>query len=216
MTRPSRRPAAAGGARTGRRAGDSGTREAILAAGRAQFAEHGYDGATIRAIAAAAGVDPALVHHFYGTKERLFAAAMQLPVVPSEVITAALAEGGRGPGKSAGEHLVRSALTVWESDLVRGAFVALLRSALTSDRAAAMLREFLTEAILGPVANLVDGGDPATTPFRASLIASQMVGLALTRYVLRFEPVAAASADELAAAIGPAIDRYLAGDIKNP
>jgi AcrR family transcriptional regulator len=223
VTRPERRTGSGtrtgssvgtgGSARTGRRAGDSGTREAILAAAREQFAEHGYDGATIRAIAAVAGVDPALVHHFYGSKERLFAAAMQLPVVPSEIITAALAESGRGPGESVGEHLVRSALAVWESAEPRGAFVALLRSALTSEQAAIMLREFLAEAILGPVASVAGGGDPETTPFRAALIAAHMVGLALTRYVLRFEPVAAATPDELAAAVGPAIDRYLAGDI---
>ncbi len=200
--------------KAGRRAGDSGTREAILDSARGQFAEHGYDGATIRAIAAAAGVDPALVHHFYGSKERLFAAAMQLPVVPSEVISAALAEAGRGPGESAGQHLVRSALAMWESAELRGAFAALLRSALTSPPAAVMLREFLTEAILQPVASLAGGTDPESTPFRASLIASHMLGLALTRYVLQFGPVAAASADDLAAAIGPAIDRYLTGDIR--
>ncbi len=88
---PGTRPATRRGARTGRRAGDSGTREAILQAARAQFAERGYDGATIRAIAAAAAVDPALVHHFYGSKESLFAAAMQLPVIPSEVISAVMA-----------------------------------------------------------------------------------------------------------------------------
>ena len=206
-------PSPSPSARTGRRAGDSGTREAILEAARAQFAEHGYDGATIRGIAAVAAVDPALVHHFYGSKERLFVAAMQLPVVPSEVITAALAEAGRSGGESAGAHLVRSALTLWESEEMRGAFVALLRSALTSERAAAMLREFLAEAILAPVASLAKDRDGDTTPFRAALIASHMLGLALTRYVLRFASVAAASADELAAAIGPAIDRYLTGDI---
>jgi len=199
--------------KAGRRAGDSGTRETILDSARGQFAEHGYDRATIRAIAAAAGVDPALVHHFYGTKERLFAAAMQLPVVPSEVISAALAEAGRGPGESAGEHLVRSALALWEIAELRGAFVALLRSALTSRPAAVMLREFLTEAILQPVASLAGSTDPESTAFRASLIASHMLGLALTRYVLQFGPVAAASADDLAVAIGPAIDRYLTGDI---
>ena len=85
-------------ARGGRRAGDSGTREAILDAARRQFADHGYDGLTIRGIAADAAVDPALVHHFYGTKERLFAAAMRLPVVPSEVLTAAFAEVAAGQG----------------------------------------------------------------------------------------------------------------------
>ena len=102
---------------------------------------------------------------------------------------------------------------MWESAELRGAFAALLRSALTSPPAAVMLREFLTEAILQPVASLAGGTDPESTPFRASLIASHMLGLALTRYVLQFGPVAAASADDLAAAIGPAIDRYLTGDI---
>ncbi len=89
----------------------------------------------------------------------------------------------------------------------------MLRSALTSDRAAAMLREFVTEAILQPVASAVSGTDPASAPFRASLIGSQMLGLAMARYVLQFGPVAAASADQLAAAIGPTIDRYLTGDL---
>jgi AcrR family transcriptional regulator len=199
--------------RPGRRSGESGTREAILDAARGQFAENGYDGATIRAIASAAAVDPALVHHYYGSKERLFAAAMQLPVVPSEVITAALADSARGPGESPGTHLVRSALAMWESTELRDSFKALLRSALTSDRAAAMLREFLTEAILKPVASVARGTDPDSTPFRASLIASHMLGLALTRYVLQFGPVAAASPEQLAAAVGPAIDRYLTGQL---
>src|SRR5215475_9583491 len=85
---------------TGRRSGDSGTREAILFAARHRFGEVGYDAASIRAIAADAGVDPALVHHFFGTKERLFAAAMELPVVPSEVVAAALAAAAREPGQS--------------------------------------------------------------------------------------------------------------------
>jgi AcrR family transcriptional regulator len=200
-------------ARSGRRAGDSGTREAILESARVQFAERGYDGATIRAIAAAAGVDPALVHHFYGTKERLFAAAMQLPFVPSEAITAALTETQRTPGESAGEHLVRSALALWDSPEVRGSLIGLLRSALTSEQAAAMLREFVTAAILRPVASAAIDTDPERTPFRAALAGSHMLGLALTRYVLQLGPVAAADADELAAAIGPSIDRYLTGDI---
>jgi AcrR family transcriptional regulator len=152
------------------------------------------------------------VHHFYGTKERLFAAAMQLPFVPSEVITAALAEA-RPAGVSVGEHLVRAALAVWDSAEVRTAFVGMLRSALTSEQAAAMLREFVTQAILGPVASVAVGTDPERTPFRAALVGSQMLGLALTRYVVQLGPVAAATPDELAAAIGPSIDRYLSGDL---
>ena len=200
-------------ARTGRRAGDSGTREAILQAARLQFADRGYDGATIRAIAAAAAVDPALVHHFYGTKERLFAAAMRLPFVPSEVITAALTEGGWADGESVGEHLVKTALTVWDHAGVRAAFVGILRSALTSEQAATMLREFITEAILRPVAAVASDTDPERTPFRSSLVGSQMLGLALTRYVVQLGPLAVAAPDELAAAIGPTIDRYLTGDL---
>jgi AcrR family transcriptional regulator len=215
MTTSRRQPAtrkAGRAVRTGRRAGDSGTREAILAAAREQFAEHGYEGATIRAIAAAARVDPALVHHFYGTKERLFAAAMQLPFVPSEAITAALA--GRPAGQPAGAHLVRTALRLWDTPGVREAFVGILRSALTSDQAAAMLREFVSGAILAPVASLAGGTDPEQTPFRTSLVGSHMLGLALARYVLQLPQVATADADTLAAAIGPTIDRYLTGDIE--
>jgi AcrR family transcriptional regulator len=227
------------GRRAGRRAGESGTREAILAAARAQFAGHGYDGATIRAIAAAAGVDPALVHHFYGSKEQLFAAAMQLPVIPSEVLTAALAAAGRDGAASLGQQLVRTALGMWESEEVRSPFLGLLRSAVTSERAAAMLREFITEAILGPVARAaaagaeagagadraaaggsagaaVTGQAQAGPEFRAAIAASQMLGLALARYVLALGPVAAASPDELAAVIGPTLDRYLTGDIRAP
>jgi AcrR family transcriptional regulator len=208
---PTARPRRGSQARTGRRAGDSGTRAAILESARGQFASNGYDSATIRAIAADAGVDPALVHHFFGSKERLFAAAMQLPFVPSEVITAALADGARPPGVTVGEHMARSALTLWETPGVRESFQGLLRSAVTSEQAAAMLREFLTEAILGPVASLAGETDPDGASFRASMVATQMLGLAMTRYVLQLDPVATASREQLVAALGPVIDRYLTG-----
>jgi AcrR family transcriptional regulator len=203
--RPARRP------RSGRRAGDSGTRAAILASARRRFAEHGYDSATIRAIAAGAAVDPALVHHFYGTKERLFAAAMRLPVVPSEVLAAAFAGAG---DDHPGEHLVRTVLSIWEDPAVHGVFIGLLRSAVTSEQAATMLREFITDAILGPVATLARAQSPADAAYRAAAVASQMLGLALTRYVLRIGPVAAADPADLAATVGPTIDRYLTGDIR--
>jgi AcrR family transcriptional regulator len=201
-------------ARSGRRAGDSGTREAILESARRQFAEHGYSGATIRAIAAGADVDPALVHHYYGNKERLFAAAMELPIVPGEVISQILSKVVHEPGQPVGEQMVRSALALWERPDVQGAFRAQLRSALTSEQAATSLREFITEAILRPVASVASGTDPERTPFRASLVGSQMLGLALTRYMLRVGPIAAASPEELAAAIGPTIDQYLTGELE--
>ncbi len=201
--------------RTGRRAGGSGTREAILAASRKRFAEHGYDGATIRGIAADAGVDPALVHHFYGTKERLFAAAMRMPVVPGELLGAALAAGPADPTESLGEFLLRTVLQAWEVHEIRDIFVGLIRSASTSEQATTMLREFVTEAIVGRLSAAArpGGADPAEARYRASLVASQVVGLGLTRYVLGLEPLAAADLDALVAAVGPTVDRYLTGDL---
>jgi AcrR family transcriptional regulator len=201
--------------RSGRRSGDSGTKEAILAAARARFGEVGYDRATIRDIAAAAGVDPALVHHFYGAKERLFAAVMQLPVTPGDVLDAVLAAGAPPPGDGLGEHVVRTVLGIWDVAEIRSTFLALLRTATTSDQAAAMLREFVTENILSRVAQLVPedvagGGD---AEFRAALVGSQVIGLGLARYVLSLESLARADTGKLAAAIGPALDRYLASDL---
>jgi AcrR family transcriptional regulator len=201
--------------RSGRRAGDSNTSEAILEAARRQFAEHGYNGATIRAIATRAQVDPALVHHFYGTKEALFAAAMRLPVVPSEVLSAAF-ESGLGE-RGLGEHVVRTALTLWETDGLKETFLGLLRSAVTSQEAARMLREFVAESILGTITRVAGvKGSSAEVEYRAAMVATQMVGLALTRLVLGLPAVARASVDELAATIGPSVERYLTGEIELP
>jgi AcrR family transcriptional regulator len=202
--------------RTGRRGGDSGTRTAILAAARKRFAGLGYDGATIRGIAADAGVDPALVHHFFGTKERLFAAAMRLPVVPGELIGAVLAAPAAGAGPAAeslGERLVRGMLGAWDVHEIRDTFLGLLRSAATSEQAMTMLRQFVTDAILGRLSAAARAPDQAQARLRAALIASQVVGLGVTRYLIGLEPLTEASTDELVAAIGPALDRYLAGDL---
>lgn len=201
--------------RSGRRAGDTTTSEAILEAARAQFAEHGYNGATIRAIAAQAQVDPALVHHFYGTKEALFAAAMQLPVVPSEVLSAAF-ESGLGE-RGLGELVVRTALTLWETDGLKETFLGLLRSAVTSQEAARMLREFVAESILGTIARVAGvRGSRAEVEYRTAMVATQMVGLGFTRLVVGLPAVAQASVDELAATIGPSVERYLTGEIELP
>jgi AcrR family transcriptional regulator len=198
----------------GRRPGDSGTRAAIGEAARAQFADFGYHGATIRGIAAAADVDPALIHHYYGTKEALFADAMRLPAVPSELLAAAIAN--RPDDSDLGAHMVRTALTVWESAGVKDTFVGLLKSAVTSEQASIMLREFIADTILTTVAKatgLDKQWSPAEAKFRATLVATQMLGLALTRLVLRLPGVADVSVDELATAVGPTVDRYLTGDI---
>ena len=105
-------------------------------------------------------MDPALVHHFFGTKERLFAAAMRLPVVPGELIAAALAAGPADPAQSLGEHLVRTVLRAWDVHEIRDILLGVLRSATTSPQAMAMLREFLTEAIVGQLSAAARSDDP--------------------------------------------------------
>jgi len=201
----------------GRRPGESRTREAILDAARKRFGDHGYDGATIRGIAGDAGVDPALVHHFYGTKERLFAAAMRLPVVPSEIITFVLGAErerlGEEFGSRIGELLTGTMLRAWDVADIRTAFLGLLRSAATSEQGVAMLREFVTSTIVASLTQVAGLGDDAEGRFRATLVASQVVGLGFARYVLGLEPLASASTEDLVTAIGPTVQRYLTGDI---
>jgi AcrR family transcriptional regulator len=194
--------------RTGRRPGVARTREAILDAAHSAFARHGYDGATIRAIAGGAGVDPALVHHYFRTKEELFVAALQLPVRPSEVVPHVLA----GPRRTLGERLVRMFFAVWEpwGRGVASPMHTLLRSAATNERAATMLRQFMVRELLGRAARSLGVEDAA---FRAGLVASQLVGVALLRYILKVPPIAAASVDDLVRALAPTVQRYFFGDI---
>ncbi|PWR05072.1 TetR family transcriptional regulator [Micromonospora acroterricola] len=193
--------------RTGRRPGNQGTREAILDAARAAFAERGFDAASIRAIAGTAGVDPALVHHYFGSKDQLFLAAMNSPVDPGEVLPKVLAGGADGIG----ERLVRTFLGVWDSP-AGSAGVALLRSAVSNDWTARLLREFITTQVLRRVLDQLDV-DPAELPLRGSLIATQLIGLAMMRHVVRLEPVASADPEALVAAIGPTVQRYLTGPL---
>ncbi len=196
--------------RRGRRPGESKTRSAILVAARRLFADQGYDGASIRDIAAQAGVDPALVHHFYGNKEALFTAAMHLPNLP-EQLGAALASdpAARAEGRL-GELLVRTVVALWEDKALQRTAIGLLRSALTHERAAAMLRDFVRSAILARVADAVEAPD---RDLRIALVASQVVGLLMTRYVLHVEPLASATGEEIAHAVGPTLQRYLSGQI---
>jgi AcrR family transcriptional regulator len=212
---PEQPPRAAPARRSGRRGGDSGTREAILAAARAKFGDLGYDRATIRGIAADAGVDAALVHHFFGAKENLFAAAMRLPVNPGDVVAAVLASA-HDQGRSLGEHLLRTLLGIWDVAEMRAAFFGLLRSATTSEQAMGMLREFVTSAIIGRVAQAIQAADPSCgdAEYRAALVASQVLGLGLARYMIELDPLKRASTDELATAIGPSLDRYLSGQVR--
>ena len=206
--------------RAGRRAGETRTREAILNAARHSFAARGYDGTTIRGIAADAGVNPALVHHFYGTKEGLFAAAMKLPVLPSDLLSRAFSAARDRFGDDfeahLGEVMVGTMLRAWDVTEVRTAFLGLLRTAATTDRGLAMLREFITSTILASLVRAAGLGDHAEGRYRAALVGSQVVGLGFTRYLLRLEPIASASTEDLVAAIGPAVQRYLTGDLSAP
>jgi AcrR family transcriptional regulator len=193
-------------ARTGRRPGVSGTREAILDAARRAFAEQGYQQATIRGVAELAGVDPALVHHYFGTKQDLFVAAVQLPINPVPQLMAVLADD---PERT-GQRIVEVFLSVWDHAAERSPLLALIRSAVGDERAAAMLREFITEEVLGQIAHRLGSPDAR---LRATLVGSQVVGLIMLRYIIRVEPLASAPADQVAAAVGPTLQRYLTGDI---
>lgn len=190
---------------TGRRPGDVNTRATILDAARSVFHAEGYLGATIRGIAAKAGVDPALVHHYFGNKRALFVAAMELPVDPHDIVEMLL-ESDRS---TLGETFARLFLAVWESAGI-SPFIALIRSAMTHDDAARMLRELISEEIIGPVARTLGSDNPG---LRATLVGSQMVGIAMVRYILRLEPIASADTETLVQAIAPTLQRYLTGDL---
>jgi AcrR family transcriptional regulator len=193
--------------RSGRRPGNPDTRRSILDAARTAFAERGFDKASIRAIATAAKVDPALVHHYFGTKEKLFLASMDSPIDPAEVVPKALA----GPREEAGERLVRTVLSVWDSP-AGAAGVALMRSAMSNEWTARLMREFVvTQVLRRAVAELgLEGED---VPLRTALVATQMAGLVVVRYVLKVEPVASTDPETLVRAVGPNVQRYLMGPL---
>jgi AcrR family transcriptional regulator len=193
--------------RTGRRPGNQDTREAILTAAREAFAERGFDGASIRAIATAAGVDPALVHHYFGSKDQLFLAALQVPINPAELLDKVAA----GDRADVGERLVRAFLSVWDSP-AGSAAIALVRSAVGNEAMAKLLRQFIVDRLVrGAVVRM--GVDKSEAPLRATLVASQMAGLVMIRYVLKAEPLASANPDVVAATIGPTVQRYITGPL---
>jgi AcrR family transcriptional regulator len=192
--------------RGGRRPGESGTREAILAAARDAFAELGYDRATIRGIAADAGVDPSLVLHYFGSKEALFSEALALPVRPGEVFVRGMAAGPDDLGVT----VVRAFLEAWEPAETRVRLMAMLRSAMTNEAAMDMVRDLLVRDVFGPITTALGVPD---AQLRATLVGSQFLGLAVMRYVGHIEPLASASVDELVDAVGPTMQRYLTGDL---
>ena len=188
--------------RTGRRPGAGGTRAKILASARTHFGASGFDGGTVRSIATTAGVDPALVLHYFGSKEGIFRAALDFPVDPAEFIPRLLAPGLDGLG----ERLVRFFIDTWDSP-AGSPLLGLIRSVVGNENAAAMLRDFVSREVVGRLAEALERDEPQV---RASLVASQLVGLAMLRYVIKLEPLASASSEQIANWVGPAIQRYLA------
>jgi AcrR family transcriptional regulator len=189
----------------GRPHGETGAREAIAAAARRQFAERGYRGTTLRSIGQAAGVDARLVLHYFGSKQELFTQSVELPIDPHEVIAQVFEPGPDGAAHRAAELMLR----VLEDVAARRALVALLRAAVTEPEAAELIRDVLARRLLLPIASRLGGKRPE---LRASLVASQLVGIVVVRHVVGMRPLAEASREELVAALVPVFEHYLSGE----
>ena len=191
--------------RRGRRPGPSTTREEILGAARAHFSAHGYDGARLRDIAAEAGVDVALVHYHFKSKDGLFAAALELPVSLSQLMADVLQEGAI---EDFAARFLRRILDVWDDERVQPALVAIVRSAASHEGAAAALRQFVRAELLDRIAARLDTSD---ADVRSVLFGSQLLGLLMYRHVLRVEPLASMEADAVVRAMSPGMQHYLTG-----
>jgi AcrR family transcriptional regulator len=192
--------------RPGRPAGTSDTRERILASARELFAQNGIDNTSIRAVAADAEVDPALVHHYYGTKQQLFAAAIHIPIDPMEII-GPLRET---PVDQIGYTLPKVLLPLWDSEAGKG-FIATLRSLLAGSEVS-LIRSFLQEVITVEVGTRVDN-PPGSGAIRVQFVASQLVGVVMARYILELDPFKSLPVEQIAETIGPTLQRYLTGDL---
>lgn len=190
--------------RTGRRPGAPDTRDAILVIARRGFATRGYDATSLRDIATEAQVDPALIIHYFGTKETLFTAATG----PPDGLPQLFQDLAALPPDDFAEALVRAYLELIDSDGSRNAILALVRSAVSNDNAAATLREFLTAGLLPAIAQQTGHAD-AQAQLRASLVIAQLIGIATQRHVIRLEPIARASTEEIVALVAPVIETYL-------
>jgi AcrR family transcriptional regulator len=192
--------------RPGRPAGSSDNRERILTSARELFARNGIGNTSIRAVAAAAGVDSALVHHYFGTKEKLFAAAVRIPIDPMAII-GPLREA---PVEQLGYKIPSTLLALWDSE-IGAAFMATLRSLLAGSEAH-LFRSFIQDVIAVEVGARVDD-PPGSGIVRVEFVASQLVGVVIARYILELEPFASLPADQIARTIAPNLQRYLTGDL---
>jgi AcrR family transcriptional regulator len=181
------------------------TRDAIIEAARKQFSEKGYQGTTLRNVGAAAGVDPRLILHYFGSKQQLFVQSLELPIDPEMVLERLFAPG---PG-TIGERAAETIVAVLEDKTSRRVMVSVIRAAASEPEAAELIREMLTTSFLLPVAERVGGSNPQ---LRATLAASQIVGLGMARHVVGLAPLAGASREQLVRAVAPVFDHYLTGD----
>ncbi|HEX6888970.1 MAG TPA: TetR family transcriptional regulator [Candidatus Nanopelagicales bacterium] len=190
--------------RRGPRADGTDTRGAIRAAAAAEFAERGFASATIRSIAARADVDPALVHHYFGSKAALFRDVTQIPVDPAAGLPGVLA----GPPEQLGMRLARHVLTLWEDPAFRTPLLTIVRSALVDPERARPLREYLESQLLPAVARELPGPD---APQRVVLAATQLIGIVLGRHVVGLAELTRPTVEQLAGRVAPTVQRYLDG-----
>ncbi|QEN14022.1 TetR family transcriptional regulator [Mycolicibacterium sp. ELW1] len=192
--------------RPGRPRGASDTRERILTNARELFARNGIDKTSIRSIAAAAGVDSALVHHYFGTKEQLFAAAINIPIDPMAVLVPLRDT----PIDELGHVLPSILLPLWDSEMGKG-LIATMRS-LLAGADVSLVRSFLQEIVTAEVGRRVDN-PPGTGRLRVQFVASQLVGVVMARYIIGLEPFASLTPEQISATIAPTLQRYLTGEL---
>jgi len=190
-------------ARRGRRPGSPDTRAAILVEARALFSAQGYAGTSVRAVAAAASVDAALVHHYFGTKDELFLAALEMPVDPRQLV-APVVEGGP---EGAAERFLAIFLAAWDDPELRPALLAVARGVM-DPAGSKLLTEGFLPVVIQPIGVALGLDRPE---HRMTLVASQVAGIILLRYVLAVEPLASMPQDQLVATYAPTLQRYLTG-----
>lgn len=194
----------------GRRPGPTETREDILDAARDLFSQQGYEKASMRAIARRAKVDPALIVHYFSSKEGLLTESLTLPLDPARLLD----DGLRGVADDeVGEALVRTVLGLWDRPALRQRLLSMLRVGMSHEIAMGVLRQTFARTVLAAVARLADDD---TAALRAELVAAQMIGLMMARMVMKLPQIAEADADDLARLVGPSIQLYLTGPLDTP
>ncbi|MDO5495567.1 MAG: TetR family transcriptional regulator [bacterium] len=192
-----------------RSSGDPAASEAILEAARQEFAEHGYTGTTVRAVAARAGVDVALVSYYFGAKDNLFREAIGYPIEPRVLVEEALAV----PVEELGREIVRQVLTAWGDPGVATAMRGVVQLKVTNQDNWASLTEFYREVILGPIIEAMGGSD---AEYRATMALTPLIGLVVVRYLVETPAVVEAPAEELIESVGAQVQRWLTGPLPTP